>query len=205
MFRENYKKDNELIKPDAAFLKQLKKAVSEKQEEGKRQVIQTKMSKMYAGRFAVLAVCLVVVISLAVFRKEIWDAANSKGDELRTSISWDRMTENTVENTEDNIQSENASELEVKEQKIQQYGALKECLRQDVFIYELKDLEDEEAAGMEISEEEEEQLKAGILADTYTVVFEEKELKNPVYYVVSDMDGYGYWFAIDEDDKIWIR
>lgn len=201
MFRENYKKDNELIKPDAAFLKQLKKAVSEKQEEGKRQVTQTQMSKMYAGRFVVIAVCLVLVISLALFRKEIWNAANSKGDGLRTSIFWDSMTENT----EDNIQSENTSGLEVNEQKMQQYGALKECLRQDVFIYELKDLEDEEAAGMEISEEEEEQLKAGILADTYTVVFEEKELKKPVYYVVSDIDGYGYWFAIDEDDKIWIR
>jgi len=204
MFRDDYKKDNDLIKPDAAFLERLKKSVSGEQEE-QQQLTSTTNFKRNTGRFVAIAALFVLFIGLAVFRNEIRDIVNGKSDGLQTRIFLDRSTEKTEDDTEDYAPSEKSDGWRGREQKKQQYESLKECLKQTVLIYELQQSGQEEAAGMEISKQEEQQLKAGILEDTYKVVQEEKELENPVYYVVSDADGYGFLFAIDDEGRIWIR
>ncbi len=203
MFRDDYKKDNDLIKPDAAFLERLKKSVSGEEEQQK--LTPTTIFKRNIGRFAAIAALFVLFIGAAVFRNEIWDIVNEKSDGLQTRIFFGRSTEKTEDVTECYVPSEKSDGWRGSEQKKQQYESLKECLKQTVLIYELQQSGQEEAAGMEISKQEQQQLKAGILEDTYKVVQEEKELENPVYYVVSDADGYGFLFAIDDKGRIWIR
>ncbi|MDD6069860.1 MAG: hypothetical protein PUC12_03490 [Clostridiales bacterium] len=193
MFRESYQKDNEMIKPDAEFLERLKETVVKEQEEGglregKSEVSDNTSHTAYMYRFAVVAACLLFVIGVVVFRKDIWDSVNYKDGGLKTKAVLKQMNKEENNSLED-----------------EQLTVLKELIGQQVVFYKLQSANQEKEDGCKLPKKEAQDLKNDILSDQYKIVQEEKELKTPVYYAVWSVGDKEIHFAVDGDGHIWIQ
>lgn len=193
MFRESYQKDNEMIKPDAEFLERLKETVIKEQDEGGLRESESKVSgntsrTAYMYRFAAVAACLLLVIGVVVFRKDVWDSVNHKDGGLKTKAILKQVDKESNNSLED-----------------EQLTVLKELMEQQVIFYKLQSANQDKTDGWELADKEAQDLKNNILSDQYKMVQEEKELKNPVYYVVWSAENEEIHFAVDGDGHIWIR
>lgn len=183
MFREAYKRDNELIKPDAAFLEQMKQSLCDMQQEEQSSLQEAahpgkdgrKSRKEYLGvlRFTAVAACMVLVAG-AFF----WNGTDYKDGGLKSKI--------------------------VLNQDIKQYEQLKEMLSKSAVIYKQQSDAISEAKGQELTEDETKRLTNDILGDVLSVISQEAELENPVYYMAEDSEGNRIWFAADQNGNIWL-
>ena len=184
MFREVYKRDNELIKPDAVFLEQMKQSLCDMQQDEQSCLQETAQpgkggrnkQKEHLGilRFTAAAACLVLVAG-AFF----WNGADYKDGGLKSKI--------------------------VLNQDKKQYEQLKEILSKSAVIYKQKSDAISEEKGQELTEDETKSLTNDILKDVLFVISDEAELEKPVFYMAEDSAGHRSWFAVDQNGNIWVH
>lgn len=189
MFRDAYKRDNELIKPDAAFLERMTQSLGDMQKEdmaGLQEAAQSgkasrKNQKEYLGvlRFTAVAACMVFLAVAFLWSGNTWSGADYKNGGLKSKI--------------------------VVNQDTKQYEQLKEMLSKSVTIYQQSSDFLSEEKGQELTEDETNMLINDIMADALSVISEEAELNNPVYYMAEDSKGNRIWFATDMDGNIWVH
>lgn len=200
MFKDNYIKDNEQIKPDEEFLARLKAAVAEEKKEiivdsekttDYREINETAKDKKtvpfvaYKGKWIAMAACVALLFMAGFLGNNIKNYVNTNGGSLQGKSLIDKAEKTETEKT---------------------YMSFKAFIQKDVYIYEVKSFEETDIQNkVELSREDRETIISAILADKYNVVENKMQEDSAKYYVVIDAENNTYYFALGNEKEIYIQ
>lgn len=221
MFREEYIKANEEIKPDEEFLARLKETVSQddkvvqigeyvnleevtsladvSSETGKQQGMRMHLTWK---NVVVIAACFAFVITLS-FAAGQMDILN-ENEGIQAGME-------TVFSEEEAVTSESAVDVEME----RQYMLVQDMFSErEVILYEVPDFS-EEKTGMqylqelrgssyELGKEERDELVGAVVAQKYVLTASMEEFEEPTFYVAEFDDQSFICFATDKNGYIYI-
>lgn len=198
MFREDYIKDNDRIKPDEEFLTRLKESVAEE-----KQSTQTPWLKWGTLVAALALVCVLGYMA----------GGFTNTDALKGNV------ESSVKQQDDAaVQSQDAQEQDSKVSDAcqEQYGQVIRLFQKlNVSIYQidafemngdaLQELTQDEKNQNELSHEQRDELVGNILAEKYTLAETTELFQTSEYYVAEFEDGTCVYFVVGDEEYIFIE